>query len=241
MKINWGPTLDHFDWDDDHPMGRRTEPVLPQKIEKIEIQLFTGEQLQLQSLIESGLVADKDLVFATSIANAPKATATQLKWVKTLLDKLICEPPVRYEFTNIFSALDAFFGKKYFGQFQGYPLTMKVATPAAKHPGAIYIVSEKPGLGYIGRIDLDHSIAIPKRCEEIKEDLIKYLQDLNSDPAKNMKQQASLSKPNPIYGAELVHKVQPETLQQQVARGPFDPTLMNAVLSEYEGQKGRRW
>lgn len=205
-------------------------------VENIVIELYTVEQLQLQSLLESGLVDPKDHEFATSIANAPRATPSQLKWVQKLLDKLLADPPTKYEFKNLFNMLNTLVGKKYVGLFQGSPFSMKIATDSAKHPGAIYMVSEKPGLGYIGRVDVDHSVSIPRRCEEIKEELIKHLMDLNADPLKmSMKLQPAQSKTK--FGAQLVTvQVKPETTAQQMARGPFDPASMQSMLSEYKDE-----
>lgn len=197
-------------------------------MERIEINLYTVEQLQLQSLVESGLIEDKDLVFAKSIATAPNATPIQLKWVKTLLDKLIGEPPVRYEFTALFNSLNII--KTLTTEFQGSPLRLNLAGTAAKYPGAIYLVSQKSGLGYVGRIDMDHSVVIPKRCEAIKESLIKFLMDLNSDPGKFVR---PIQPKQAVFGAALMTTPVNETLQQQVARGPFDPVVMNALLNEY--------
>lgn len=231
-------TMDFLD--DNHPMGTGGGdeavdilPPPPPKEEKVVIDLFTPEQYQLQSLLESGLVDPKDQVFASSIANAPNATPNQLKWVKTILDKLLQPPPERYEFTQIFVNLQT--SKRVTLEFRGYPIKLSVATDAAKHPGAIYMVSEEPDMNYIGRIDLDHSVVIPKRCSHIKEDLIRFLHDLNSDPLKWVK-----PAPKPVgnrYGVALVTAPpKQETIAQQVARGPFDPAKMQDVLSEFQNE-----
>lgn len=249
MGFNWGKILHPvieplvkkgIDWDEVHPMGHRTEdgPVVvpPPKMEVIEIQLFTPEQLQLQSLIESGLIEQKDLVFATSIANAPKATPTQLKWVKTILDKIIGEPIVKYEFATLFASLGVI--KRANTLWQGHPLKLNIATDTAKYPGAIYIVSEKPGLGYVGRIDLDHSVVIPKRCADIKEDLIRFLMDLNSNPAK-FRISAAAKVVQDKFGVALVTAPpRVETEAQKVARGPFDPDVMQLMI---DGNKSEPW
>lgn len=244
-------------------------------------QIFSDEQIQLQSLIISGLIPENDIEHVKSLAYSPAPSFKETIWIKNKLSEILNDK-TQYNFENLFTILDMV-PKKLYYKFRNFPLKLSVATDSSKDPGAISIVSEEPqGPGYIGRIDKDQSVYITKDAAALQEEVIKVLVDLNTDTMTKLYKvaiedgrccfcrKALLSMEDDkvgydstcarVYGmphGELIAadpniaKVSPrqilnaiveaapeETLAQKIARGPFDPAVMNAILGE---NPGKRW
>lgn len=150
------------------------------------------EQLQLLSLLESGLVpptvANPD--FVRRICTQASA---QGDWVPILLRKILGEEPIptpvrnKYEFTTIFSlfkkANTSNISKPMINiPFLNKTLKMSVASPNARYPGAISLVYDESEFGYVGSIGLDHSVVFIKKGREIKEQLIDTLMAFEAAP-----------------------------------------------------------
>jgi len=163
--------------------------------------MFTKEQLQLQSLVESGLVPAWRLDFARSIANTKRPTAKQLDWVQKILDSIVNAPaaevPLKHDFKNIFDlfatasknglkwpkvALVYEMDKSGRSHPQHKKVLIKVQGPNSRSPGALALVVD--GVGYCGCIHLDHTVFFNRAAAGVKDALLALMIEFNKDPKK---------------------------------------------------------
>jgi hypothetical protein len=152
---------------------------------------YSDEQIQLQSLVESELVAACDAQFARRIAYANPPSAKQAEWVTKLLQQTLGIPSTTTVTKVVFDKIFALMGRakkaglqapKVLLKFGNEEIKMSVASDRAKHPGALSLVTDNRG--YMGRINLDSSVTVIKRGVEVKQELLTLLTKFNEDPAK---------------------------------------------------------
>ncbi len=158
---------------------------------------YTIEQLQLQSLIESGIIPHWRVSFATSIATTKHPSVKQLEWVNKIIAETLenltkSASAVKQDFTAIFDMFKTAKAHKLkwpklalVYKTEGnkhYKLVMSIQSDSSRRPGAIALVAD--GFGYIGCVDVNHDIIWNRQVKEIKDVIEKLLITFNKDPKR---------------------------------------------------------
>jgi len=157
-----------------------------------QVYQFTVEQLQLQGLVESGLVPAWRKDFALSIATQKNPSAKQHDWVVKIVNEVLSAPAPQAraaaDYTNIFNMFTT--AKKHLK----YPkvtlifnsrhdkIKFGVQGDTSRRPGAISIVVD--GVGYCGCIALDHELILTREGRTVENELVTLITEFNKAPAK---------------------------------------------------------
>jgi len=159
-----------------------------------KIVTYTDEQIALQSLLESGLIPAWREDFVRSISTTANPSAKQLDWCVRILNEVLTESvptQVTAEDPGMYDAIFAMFetAKKHLkwpkvtlAMKSGSIVKLSVASKAAKHPGAISIVTAG---AYCGRISptTPHQLILTREGRLVETELRGFLAEFDKDPA----------------------------------------------------------
>jgi hypothetical protein len=161
-----------------------------------KIVTYSDEQIALQSLLDSGLIPAWRVDFVQSISYATKPSPKQMDWITKILNEVLTDasltqtspaPSDAKAYDAIFAMFET--AKKHLkwpkvtlAMKSGLTVKLSVASSAAKHPGAISIITDG---AYCGRITpaAPHALILTREGRNHETQLREFLAEFDKDPA----------------------------------------------------------